>query len=140
MHGDACPVERDEDPLAQHAVDAEACDMGQAAGSLRLAEYCHAADLCRCLEDAPGRPRSLVDLACERAASGELLCGGAEADGSEHVLTSRSAGPFFGPPTSRGLNRTPLRTTRAPMPGGPPSLCELTETKSASSTDRSTGT
>ena len=36
------------------------------------------------------------------------------------------------PPTMNGSSRSPRRTMSAPMPAGPPSLCEETDTRSAS--------
>ena len=64
-----------------------------------------------------------------------------ETDDSDARSRSRPGVPVPAhPPMTNGSRRRPRRTTRAPIPGGPPSLWALTETRSAPSASRSTGT
>ena len=44
------------------------------------------------------------------------------------------------PPSTKGGNRRPRRTSSAPVPFGPPNLCAVTEQRSALSAEKSTGT
>ena len=46
----------------------------------------------------------------------------------------------WSPPTSSGSSRRPRRTSRAPTPLGPPSLCALTDIRSAPRSSKSIGT
>ena len=60
-------------------------------------------------------------------------------DDARDVLEPARRARSCSPPDEEGSTRRPRRTTRAPTPGGPPSLWALTETRSAPSSSRSRG-
>ena len=65
---------------------------------------------------------------------------GAEAHDRGHVLDAAAPRPLLGAAHENGGKRRPRRTSSAAAPLGPPNLCAVTDTRSAPSAAKSTGT
>ena len=138
MDGDAGLIEPEQHRLGFDTVDPQADDVWQPVD--RIAVRVDTGRLPGCL-----LPRSVLRLAfaCSSVSTPGAVNAAAAAPKpmapttcSNPALRARSCSP----PTMNGSIRSPRRTMRAPMPVGPPNLCEEIDTRSAPSLLMSRGT
>ena len=137
VHGDAVLVEREQDRLGLDAV----ARRGTAGGGARVGRRRH--------RSARRRARRRSRRGRGRSARAAPRPRPSRSTAAHAAPNPTHAGTFSmparrarscAPPTSNGSRRRPRRTSSAPAPFGPPSLCAVTEQRSASSARKSTGT